>query len=385
MSAPASTATSRRVALDALVRIEHGAYANLALPALLARSGLSRRDRAFATELVYGTTRMRRACDWLLEPHVRRALDDDVRAALRLGTYQLALAGTSPHAAVAATVDAAPQRARGLVNAVLRKVASALPPEWPDDATELSYPDWVVERLVSDLGAEAGLAALAEMNRPAPAPERDDGYVQDEASQWVAALVEVGAGDRVGDLCAAPGGKTTAMAGSSGRPSLVVAGDVHETRARIVATNAARLGLPNVGVIVADGRRAPVRDAAFDRLLVDAPCSGLGALRRRPDARWRVGPRDVERLALLQRQLLERALGCLRCGGTLVYSVCTMTASETVRIDEWLAERHPELVTLDQPDGPWARHGRGALLLPQAAGTDGMYVLRLCRRSGSHR
>ncbi|TMM11506.1 MAG: hypothetical protein E6G01_17155 [Actinobacteria bacterium] len=149
MSAPASTATSRRVALDALVRIEHGAYANLALPALLARSGLSRRDRAFATELVYGTTRMRRACDWLLDPYVRRALDDDVRAALRLGTYQLALAGTSPHAAVAATVDAAPQRARGLVNAVLRKVASALPPEWPDDATELSYPDWVVERLVS--------------------------------------------------------------------------------------------------------------------------------------------------------------------------------------------------------------------------------------------
>ncbi|HWC38666.1 MAG TPA: transcription antitermination factor NusB, partial [Acidimicrobiales bacterium] len=132
--------TAREVAVDALVRIEHGAYANLVLPSLLARSRLPARDRAFATDLVYGTTRMRRACDWLLEPHVRRRLDDDVRSTLRLGTYQLAVAGTSPHAAVAATVDAAPPRDRGLVNAVLRKVASALPPAWPDEATELSYP-----------------------------------------------------------------------------------------------------------------------------------------------------------------------------------------------------------------------------------------------------
>ena len=285
MSVSASPTTSRALALDALVRIERGAFANLVLPGLLERSGLSRRDRAFTTELVYGTTRMRRACDWLLEPHVRRSLDDDVRAALRLGAYQLAVAGTAPHAAVASTVDAAPTRARGLVNAVLRKVAAALPPHWPDVATGLSYPDWVVERLVSDLGAEAGLAALAEMNRPAPAPERDDGYVQDEASQWVAALVEVGPGHRVADLCAAPGGKATAMA--AGRPPIVVAGDVRETRARTVSANAARLGLSNVASIVADGRRAPVRPAVFDRVLVDAPCSGLGALRRRPDARGR--------------------------------------------------------------------------------------------------
>ena len=384
MSAQGSATTSRGLALDALVRIEHGAYANLLLHGLLARSGLSRRDRAFVTDLVYGTTRMRRACDWLLAPHVRRALDDDVRAALRLGTYQLAMAGTSPHAAVAATVEAAPPRARGLVNAVLRKVASALPPEWPDDAVKLSYPDWMVERLAADLGRVAALTALGEMNRPAPAAEREDGYVQDEASQRVAALVEAGAGDRVGDVCAAPGGKATFLAGVAGSRSLVVAGDVHEQRARVVAANAARLELSNVVTIVADGRREPLRRAALDRVLVDAPCSGLGALRRRPDARWRVGPHDVARLAVLQRQLLEGAAGCLRRGGTLVYSVCTMTVAETVEIDEWLAEHHPDLVALDPPDSPWARHGRGALLLPQAAGTDGMYVLRL-RRPSSRR
>jgi 16S rRNA (cytosine967-C5)-methyltransferase len=352
---------------------------------------------------------MRRACDWLLAPHVRRSLDDDVRAALRLGAYQLAVAGTAPHAAVAATVDAAPSRARGLVNAVLRKVASALPPEWPDAATGLSYPDWLVERLTNDLGASASVAALAEMNRPAAVAERDDGYVQDEASQWVAALVEAGPGDRVADLCAAPGGKATLLAApppragphprppvfsstlggggpnpaavreavAAGRPSIVVAGDVREARARIVDDNARRLGLPNVVTVVADARRAPLRPAVFDRVLVDAPCSGLGALRRRPDARWRVGPKDVERLAALQRRLLDSAAGYLRRGGTLVYSACTMTDTETVEIDEWLADRHPELVAREPPGAPWTERGRGALLLPQSAGTDGMYVLRL--------
>ncbi|HEY1633976.1 MAG TPA: transcription antitermination factor NusB [Acidimicrobiales bacterium] len=377
MSVSAGPKTSRGVALDALVQIEHGAYANLVLPGLLGRSGLSTRDRAFTTELVYGTTRMRRACDWLLAPHVRRSLDDDVRAALRLGAYQLAVAGTPPHAAVSATVDAAPLRARGLVNAVLRKVAAATPPEWPDAATGLSYPDWVVERLTEDLGASASMAALAEMNRPAVVAERDDGYVQDEASQWVAALIGAGPGDRVADLCAAPGGKATFMAGSTGRPSLVVAGDVRETRARIVNDNARRLGLPNVNAIVADARRPPVRSAVFDRVLVDAPCSGLGALRRRPDARWRVAPDDVERLAVLQRELLQSAAGYLHPGGTLVYSACTMTNTETVAIDDWLAKQHPELVALEAPGAPWTARGRGALLLPQAAGTDGMYVLRL--------
>jgi 16S rRNA (cytosine967-C5)-methyltransferase len=374
--------------VDALVRIEQGAYANLALPGLLERSGLSKRDRAFTTELVYGTTRMRRACDWLLTPHLRRALDDDVRAALRLGAYQLAVAGTSPHAAVAATVDAAPPRARGLVNAVLRKVASALPPTWPDVATELSYPDWIVERLSADLGPAAALEALGEMNRSGTATERADGYVQDEASQRVAALVEAQAGESVGDVCAAPGGKATFLAappeaGTSTRPSLIVAGDVREARARIVDANATRLGLSNVAALVADGREVPLRDQALDRVLVDAPCTGLGALRRRPDARWRVHPGDVDRLAGLQRELLAGAGDAIRAGGTLVYSVCTMTTQETVGIDEWLAEHHPELVALDPPDRPWAPHGRGALLLPQAAGTDGMYVLRLRRLSGS--
>src|SRR5206468_9683539 len=134
------------------------------------------RDRHFVTELVYGTTRMRRACDWLVGRFVDRPLDPDVRAALRLGAYQLHFLGTPPHAAVSATVDAAPKRARGLVNAVLRKVANATSagdPEWPDDATRLSYPDWIVARLVDDLGSKPALDALDQMNQAASVHVRE--------------------------------------------------------------------------------------------------------------------------------------------------------------------------------------------------------------------
>jgi 16S rRNA (cytosine967-C5)-methyltransferase len=152
-----------------------------------------------------------------------------------------------------------------------------------------------------------------------------------------------------------------------------------------VAANATRLGLSNLAVVVADGRRVPVQHAVLDRVLVDAPCSGLGAMRRRPDARWRIRRDDVNRLARLQRELLTEASTSVGVGGTLVYSVCTMTTDETVDIDDWLAAHHPELVAQGPPDRPWAPHGRGALLLPQAAGTDGMYVLRLRRLSRSHR
>jgi 16S rRNA (cytosine967-C5)-methyltransferase len=114
-------------------------------------------------------------------------------------------------------------------------------------------------------------------------------------------------------------------------------------------------------------------------VLVDAPCSGLGVLRRRPDARWRVDAAEVERLAALQRDLVEAAIDLVSPGGDLVYSVCTMTAAETVGIDEWLADAHPELTPLPMPEGAWRAHGRGAILLPQAAGTDGMFLLRVHR------
>jgi 16S rRNA (cytosine967-C5)-methyltransferase len=365
---------ARAVALDALGRIDGGAYANLVLPALLERSGLDTRDRGFVTELVYGTTRMRRALDHVVDGYLLRPVEPVVRNVLRLGAYQLVYLATPAHAAVSATVEVAPRRARGLVNAVLRKVAAAGEPVWPDDATRLSYPDWVVERLVADLGRDDGLAALEQMNRAAEVHERDDGYVQDPASQQVAAAVGARPGERVADLCAAPGGKATALASSG---ATVAAFDVSPGRAALVAGNAARLGADGVLTGVADATRPALRPGSLDRVLVDAPCSGLGVLRRRADARWRVQPADVEELAALQREILGAAPDLLRPGGTLVYSVCTLTGAETLAVDEWLAATMAHLVAEPPPPAPWRPWGRGGLLLPQDEGTDGMFLLRL--------
>jgi 16S rRNA (cytosine967-C5)-methyltransferase len=250
--------------------------------------------------------------------------------------------------------------------------------EWPTPAIRLSQPDWIVARLVDDLGEEDALAALEAMNRPAAVTVRADGYVQDRASQWVADAVGVAAGERVLDLCAAPGGKATRMAGDG---AFVVAADVRPGRVGLVAANATALDLApdRLSCVVADGTAPPVRPESFDKVLLDAPCSGLGALRRRPDARWRIRPDDVAALAALQRRLLDAAVTVLRPGGELVYSVCTLTAAESVEVDEWLATAHPELDALELPGDPWRAWGRGAVLLPQRADTDGMYLLRLRR------
>lgn len=366
----------RELALRALVRIEReGAYANLVVPAMLDRTSSTARDRAFVTELVYGTTRMRRACDWLVDRFVLRELDPPVRAVLRLGAYQLVFLGTPPHAAVSATVDVAPARAKGLVNGVLRRVAGA-PATWPDAATQLSYPDWIVARLIADLGEDAAMASLTAMNAPAPVTERPDGYVQDLASRWVAELVDAGPGMRVADVCAAPGGKATALASTG---ATVVAADRRPSRARLVVANAGRLAIDGGALctVVADARQPPFLPGSFDRVLVDAPCSGLGALRRRPDARWRIEEGDVERLAELQRELVDAAVPLLRPGGVLVYSACTLTAAESLAIDDHLEHRHPHLEPLVAPAPPWQPYGRGARLLPHSADTDGMVVLRL--------
>ena len=290
---------ARQVAYRCLQRIDHeGAYANLLLHSELGRSKLSDRDRGFVTELVYGTTRMRRACDALVDRFLVKEPQPSLRTLLRLGAYQLHFAGVAAHAAVGETVELAPKAARGFVNAILRRVGDT-PMEWPNDAVRWSYPDWIVARLRAELGDE-NEPALVRMNEPAPVSVRDDGYRQDLASQWVAAAVEATAGERVLDLCAAPGGKATAMA-SSGAD--VIAADLQLHRARLIR------GVP---VVVGDAAAPPFRPNCFDKILVDAPCSGLGALRRRADARWRITEGDVTVLAALQRGPPFRARRCAR-------------------------------------------------------------------------
>ncbi len=366
---------ARAVALDVLTRIDDGAYANLALPPALERSDLAAADRRFATDLVYGTTRMRRACDVLVDRFITAPPDAATRRLLRLGAYQLHFAGVAPHAAVSETVSLAPRRTRGFLNAVLRRVAETPPDDatWPSVGARLSYPDWIVELLNEELGPHDAMEALARMNEPPPVSTRPDGYVQDRSSQWVADAVEARPDELVLDACAAPGGKATALASTGAR---VIASDVHTGRVGLVLDNAQRLGA-ELGVLVADATQPPHRRRAFDALLLDAPCSGLGALRRRADARWRLAPSDVEDLGALQRRILDACAPLVRPGGRLVYSVCTLTAAESIG--------HPipdgfEIDDRPLPSGRWRSYGSAWRVLPQDADTDGMVVLRYVRR-----
>jgi 16S rRNA (cytosine967-C5)-methyltransferase len=434
---------SRRLALEALLRIEDGAYAHILLPPLLRKSSLEPRDRALVTDLVYGTVRMQRALDHLLSSVATRpidGLDPPVRAALRMGAYQL-LAGIPPHAAVSETVDVVPTRARGFVNGVLRGLTRAGPPwKFPkgDDVWSVgvrtSHPDWIVQVLFDEFDPHDAIATLELDNQPPfvtlrPNPNRataaaltaelraagvevrpgtlvpdalllrhagDLGALsaisegratpQDQTSQAIVALLDPQPGERILDVAAAPGGKATAAAERMSGTGLVVANDVHPGRVRTIVRAAQRLGVERaLASIVSDGRHAPVREGAFDRVLLDAPCSGLGVLRRRPDARWRVRQQDVRDLSQLQRVLLAEAARAVAPGGRLVYAVCTLSREETIDVDTWAAEHLPDLHAEPPPAAPWRAHGRGAILLPSDAQTDGMFVLSLRRavRSGS--
>jgi 16S rRNA (cytosine967-C5)-methyltransferase len=454
------------VAVEALTLVEAGGYSNLVLPGLLRTSGLDQRDRAMVTDLVYGTLRQQGRADHLLARASHRPLpelDPPVRAALRLGAYQL-LSGVAPHAAVGATVGAlagwtspaSVRRAAPYANAVLRRVAE-LGPDWPwpagDDpeavAVRTSHPNWIVELLRRDLGDDAE-AVLASANEPpavtlrpnplrttpdalaaeltAGGPPTDSGgppsagrvrgsgegvqveagrlvpsallvrgvgdlarlpavaegraTPQDQASQAVAAALGARPGERILDLAAAPGGKATALAEAMGDDGLVVAADLRPRRAALVRDAVVRLGLGSVQVMAADGLHLPLREpmaagGRFDRVLLDAPCSGLGVLRRRPEARWRLDPSDIGRVAAVQRELLAAAVARVRPGGLVAYCVCTLTREETLDIDTWAADAFPAFTAETGPGPPWRPHGRGALLLPTAAGTDGMFLLLL--------
>ncbi|MGA0218007.1 MAG: transcription antitermination factor NusB [Ilumatobacteraceae bacterium] len=368
----------RRVALTLLRRIEdEGAFANLVVPSTLDRSDLSRSDRAMVTDLVYGTTRLRRACDALVDRHISSPPDAATRRILRLGAYQWGWGGVPAHAAVHETVSLAPRRVRGFVNAILRRTVEGPPPsdlKWPSLASQLSVPDWIYDLYVDEVGAEAAVASLARMNVP-PAPVvRDDGYVQDRASTWVAAAVGAQPGELILDLCAAPGGKATALAAAG---ATVVAADLRTQRAGLIAENAQRLGFSSdqLSVIAADGTLPPFAESQFDAVLLDAPCSGLGALRRRPDSRWRVEPRDVDVLSSLQQSLIDSATALVKPGGRFVYSVCTINASESIdhgMPSGWEVDDAP-------PEGQWQRFDHGWRVLPHDADTDGMVLMRYRR------
>jgi len=376
-----SASPARRAAFDTIQRVfEQDAYADRAFPAVAAV--LDVRERALAQRLAYGTIQRVRTLDHGIEALGRRPvrkLDPPVRAALRLGGYQLAFSEVAMHAAVNESVelvrDSGLERAVSFANAVLRRLAlglrelvSGLPEGTPVEAAlRHSYPDWVAETWWRDFGPDEALALMRAQNEPPetvvrrnalkagavggePDPEIPgalrvervdeqalaEGLIwpQSRGSQLAGLCARVQEGERILDLCAAPGGKATQVAE---RAAEVVAIERHPGRARELEETCRRLGAANVQVVNADALELPDDLRDFDRVLVDAPCSGLGVLASRPDLRWRATP-----LPELQRDLLRVAAERVKPGGTTLYSVCTLNAEENEEVvDASLLEVEP--------------------------------------------
>lgn len=419
---------ARGVAFTVLAAVrEDDAYVNLLLPRLMTEQNLDTRDAAFATELTHGTIRWQGTYDAVIDHLAKRDLDPAVRDVLRLGAHQLLAMRVPDHAAVSTSVALVKRvvghKPAGFVNAILRRVSERDLASWIELVTEgltgddtlavrYSHPAWVVaelrrsllavdasheleELLAADnvppkvtLVARPRLATVAELpgtpgllspwavvldggDPGAIAAVREGrAAVQDEGSQLVAkALVDLPLEpprDRWLDLCAGPGGKAALLGALAvERGAHLVANEVQPHRAELVRQSLR--ALPDVEVTVHDGREGPWEPGSFDRILIDAPCTGLGALRRRPEARWRRRPEDLESLVPLQRALLRRGLELLRPGGVMAYATCSPSPSETLDVIESVG---PGVATLEKVQRWW----------PHRDGTDAMFVALLRRR-----
>ena len=442
---------ARQAAFDVLRAVrERDAYPNLLLPGLLRGRNIHGRDAAFATELTYGSCRIRGLLDAVIGSAANRSpetIDPVLLDLLRLGTYQLLRTRVDAHAAVSTTVEQAglefDSARAGFVNGVLRTISTRDEQSWvdelaPDRSTDPighaafvhAHPRWIAQSFVDSLGASAGEldAALAgdderpqvhlaarpgvltaeelagavngSVGRYSPyavyLPSGDpaqigavrDGQalVQDEGSQLVArALTLASVTDDAGrwlDLCAGPGGKTALLAALGvGSGARVTAVEPAEHRADLVVENT--VGLP-VDVVRVDGRQSGL-EPGFDRVLVDAPCTGLGALRRRPDSRWRRQPADIPALTRLQRELLASAIALTRPGGVILYATCSPHLAETVGVVADALRRYPVSALDTRPlfdpvsdlgDGPYVQ------LWPHRHGTDAMFAAALLKSDG---
>lgn len=324
-------APARTLAFDILLRVEAGAYASELLTAHTA--ALHSRDAGLAGQIVFGVLRYRAQLDYLIDrsidrninhnPGRRQKLDSEVRTALRMAIYQLRYLERIPaHAAVTESVDlvkrARKRSAAGFVNAVLRKV-NREPVPWPTREVELSCPEWLLARWERHFGAAAAAAiARAALEEPTAYVHSGTGRTQDIGSQSIVPLLRLGPGQTFLDLCAAPGNKT-AQALESGVHA--IACDLHFHRLSQLKSLT-----PNLAVL--DGTRPLPFNRAFDRILVDAPCSGTGTLGRNPEIKWRLKPADLDDLPRRQSALLANARLTLAPGGLLVYSTCSLEPEE---------------------------------------------------------
>jgi 16S rRNA (cytosine967-C5)-methyltransferase len=420
-------APARRCAYVVLRRVfEDGAYADRALQGEAKQ--LDARDRALAMRLLYGTVQRKGTLDYLIEHLADRPpkkLDARLLAALRLGLYELLfLSGSPDHAVVADGVELAKGGARGghgLVNAVLRRGAregpallAGLSDETPARAAvKHSHPEWIAQLWWEQLGASDARALMAYDNEPGEvalrantlltdavtlagelpvATHRDEklpealvlegpfdahdspawgagGFLaQSRAAMQVSRELDPQPGERVLDLCAAPGGKTTHLAALMGGEGEVVAVERNARRAGMLTRTAQRLHVPNIRVEVADAAKQRSEGAVFDRVLVDPPCSGLGTLQARADLRWRVTPADVREMTRTQAAILAAGAAAVRPGGVLVYSTCTISPTENEHQIAAFLDRNPDF-----------RRDDFTMTLPHRDHTAGFFIARLHR------
>ena len=426
-----------------------GSYLNQALSQTLRAYALERRDRDLATELCYGVERRRLTLDWAVDLYLARGrrLSLPVRTLLRLGAYQLLfLDRVPPYAAVDETVALtrrkAGEGAAKLVNAVLRRLAADrtdLP--WPDEATDTvralsvrySHPQWLVERWLSRFGYDEAVALMTANNGEAPLGIRvnrlrstppavqallasagvtaepselcddfllvqggsDPGQLpgfrdglftpQDVASGLVAKAVAPVPGAHVVDACAGAGTKSCHLAELMAGEGQVTACDLYDHKLRLVALAAQRLGIDTIRTVLCDARRLSEGVGEVDAVLVDAPCTGLGTIRRRPDLRWRRQPEDIHELSRLQKEILAGAALAVRPGGVLVYSTCTTEPEENEQVVSWFLHEWPSF-RLEELRHYWPERAALAQVVPGVAhfwphkhGTDGFFVARMRR------
>lgn len=440
----------RDVALETLLLVEKNqAYSNLLLNSMIGKHTVKEKDIPLLTELVYGTLQRRETLDYFLAPFIKKAnkLEAWVRILLRLSIYQMVYLDRVPERAVFfEAVEIAKKRGHkgiaSLVNGILRSVQREGIPSFEQItdpverlSIETSHPKWLVSKWVKQFGYE-DTKKMCEINLTAPTQSArvnamkssvqdlievlsksgvqvesgdlaedaikavkgnlvqtkayTEGFlsIQDESSMLVARALGVNSGDSVLDACAAPGGKTTHIAERLNGTGVVQSLDLHDHKIKLILSQANRLQLENVKVDALDSRLAGERfeSESFDKLLVDAPCSGFGVIRRKPDIKYSKNPADVSKLATLQLSILDSVSPLLKKGGTLVYSTCTIDQEENSDVVDEFLKNHPEfeldesvIERLPEQVKPYVKRAQ-LQLLPHYFGTDGFYIACLRKK-----
>lgn len=444
---PAWDGNVRDAALTILLSVDQNqAYSNLLLHQTIEKHKIDTKDRGLLTEITYGTLQYKMTLDYYLEPYVRGKLDDWVRWLLRLSLYQIVFLTKIPdHAAVNEAVEIAKHRARhkgvsSTVNGILRSILrdGIRPTETIEDeairlSIETSHPEWLVRRYIAAFGFDKTSDMLIENNLPPKQTVRvntskvtpregleklweekyaveasgnlpeclhiiegqvarsqafKDGIVtiQDESSMIPANALEVEPGMRVLDMCAAPGGKTTHIAEKMNNEGELIATDLHAHKIKLIEQNSERLGLDVIKAEVLDGRKAPEKFEAqsFDRILVDAPCSGLGVIRRKPDIKYTKKEADFASLYKIQLDLLEAAYELLKVGGKIVYSTCTIDKMENTDTVEAFLAKHTDMQLAPVANIPAVLQQLQTTgmqqVFPQDLNSDGFFVASLVKK-----